>query len=107
VQAVQEAGAVGDVVLGLERLLEVGERVRVVHQVDLHAAHVDVPLAAAAQRVDVGHRLRLGREVAAVGGARRRLAGSQRQQDREHHPQPAHLRPVRRPRRAGACPGSR
>ena len=72
VQGAQKSRSVGDVGRGIERLLQAGERVRVMHQVDLHAADVDAPPPGPPQPLDPADGLGLGVEVAAVAGVVRR-----------------------------------
>ncbi len=59
-QVAQEAGGVADVAECVEAAVQVAERVRMVFQVDLHAADVDRGNAVTAQARDLRHRIFLG-----------------------------------------------
>jgi hypothetical protein len=65
-QPLQIACTIGDIPPGLECLVQAGEGVGVVHQVDLHAADVDVALARGPQSLDMCNSFALGGEVATV-----------------------------------------
>jgi len=65
-QVVQKVRCIGRVGGRVERLIQAGERIGMVHQVDLHAADVDRLDAARLQCVDRGDRLGLGVVVAAL-----------------------------------------
>ena len=56
----QETCRVAGIHVRIESLLQRGERMRVVHQVDLHAADVDRAHSLGLQGLHRGHRLRLG-----------------------------------------------
>ena len=66
VQIGQEARGIGRVGGGIERLLQAGEGIRMVHQVDLHAADVDRADATGLQPPRRGDRLLLGVVEAAL-----------------------------------------
>jgi hypothetical protein len=68
IEFIQETGGVARIGPGIERLIQAGEGGRVIHQVDLQAAHVDRLDPEIAQRLHRGHRGRLGREKEAQPG---------------------------------------
>lgn len=78
-QTVQETSSVSGIGSGVECLGERAERIRVVMQIDLHAAHVDQLYLAGAQFLGRGHgllpRVKDHRHALSVDGPRPRDSG--------------------------------